>query len=387
MKKEKLIYFVLPILLFLVTPFVQVYSDLDKAEFFNVKTLPPITNTIASAIRWGVVILGCMISLLSLTTNTKNVTKSLIFFSLFYFVQLLYAIVDGFEVDRFFLLTITSFLFPFYLSLCFVKYKNSLLRIFNLLIFGFIILGLVLNGHLVLAGQRFLGFSNNSNLFGFTAIFWLLIVLVNLSSSNSDKKLSWINFLLLSIVILLSGSRNAMIGYVVLNLFYFRNFIKQFLVAITLGAIVFMILNNYIDLSFVTTRLLNVENSISDSGRTIFWNKAFFHINHNLFGGNGMDANIRLIDTGNMHNVYIRFLLNMGLMFTLLSLFQLFLSIFNIFKKRNVLSYLLLGFMFSYLLINFGEDFMVGIGNSAYIYVLYVYGFINYNLIDNDTSR
>ena len=287
MKIDKIIFFLLPTLLFLITPFVQIYTDENKADLFGINILPQIVNTISDFIRWIVLFIGCIVAIFIIQKGKYKISKSILFFSLFYFFQLLYAIFDANDIGLFFFLTIISLLFPLYLSVSLLKYKESLLKIFNYIIFCFIILGIFLNGHLIFSGARYLGFSNNANLFGFSALFWLLIVLINFSNITSNKKLCWINFILLTILIIFSGSRNAMVGYIVLTSFYFRNYLRQLFGSVVFMIILLLIINSYIDLSFVTDRFLNIKNSVSDSGRDEFWNKAIYYISNNLLWGNG----------------------------------------------------------------------------------------------------
>src|SRR5690606_26599131 len=120
--------------------------------------------------------------------------------------------------------------------------------------------------------------------------------------------------------------------------------------------------------------------SAADSGRQEIWDRATYMINNNLLWGNGMNANYEIASAGNMHNVYIRFLLNMGLVFTVLSLLMYLMSMIAAVISQRYVPLLLPGYLFVYALMNVGEDFFVGLGSSAFIYMLFIYGFINYYL-------
>src|SRR5690606_38123341 len=119
-------------------------------------------------------------------------SKAIIFFSLFYLVQLLYALIDGFEYERFFLLTFYSFFITIYLSITFYKYSKLLLNSFVIIIGLFLILSISLNGHLIFLGRRFLGFANNPNLYGITALFWLAILFLKIQEKDRYRGLSYV---------------------------------------------------------------------------------------------------------------------------------------------------------------------------------------------------
>jgi hypothetical protein len=93
--------------------------------------------------------------------------------------------------------------------------------------------------------------------------------------------------------------------------------------------------------------------------------------------GYGMNAPLELIDTGNIHNCYVRFLLTMGYPFTILTLLCLLILILFVAKDKKVPKPLV-GFLFGYILANYGEDFFVGVGSSMFIYVVMTIGLISF---------
>lgn len=378
---RKFLYFYLVIILFLVAPFTLSYTDVDKGELFHAKVLPSIVATICSIIRW--IILGIMAvnSLFLLQKNLHHISKPVIFLFAFYVVQLVYATVDGFDIPRFFLMSSFVLLIPLHISIAFRHYGKKLLKYFTYCMYFFIVFSLILNGNLVFSGQRFFGFINNSNLYAMTAVFWSVILFLRLKNNKENKNIFLYIFLVVLILtIILSGSRNGLIGILIVLLFNFHNKLKIFLIGVVLLIAAFYFLSNITDLHFVTDRLFNIENAASDSGREDVWSRAYAAISQNLYTGNGMNANNIFANTGNMHNCYIRFILNMGLIFTLIALIQYVLSIFYVLINRNKVPVVILAFLIAYTVANFGEDYFVGLGSSMFIYIMILYGLINYYL-------
>lgn len=377
--KNKILYFYLVIILFIVTPFTLSYTDTDNAEILNAVVLPPFIASLSSIIRWFIIGIMALNALFIMNKNIKNISKPILFLALFYGVQLVYALVDGFDVGRFFLMSALSILIPLHLSISFKYFGKKLINIFTYCIFAFIIFSLLLNGNLALAGQRFFGFINNSNLYAMTAVFWAVIFVLKLKQDKGKKNLAVNIFLILLILtIILSGSRNGLIGIILVLALSFYNKIKNVIGFLLIFSVAFLILNNFVNLSFVEERLFNISNSVKDSGRDEIWRTAYIAISQNLYTGNGMNANIVISETGNMHNSYIRFVLNMGLVFTILSLLQYLISLYYIFLNRSKIQLVILAFLIAYTLANFGEDYFVGLGSSMFIYVLMIYGLVNY---------
>ena len=136
------------------------------------------------------------------------------------------------------------------------------------------------------------------------------------------------------------------------------------------------ILSSFTNLDFILNRFNNISQSAKESGRKEIWDKAF-QVNKMNPLGNGMNAPLELIDTGNIHNCYVRFLLTMGYPFTILTLLCLLILILFVAKDKKVPKPLV-GFLFGYILANYGEDFFVGVGSSMFIYVVMTIGLISF---------
>ena len=364
-------------LLFLITPFVMSTADEDTAMLLNASYLPSFVPTITSALRWGIMGILLVVFFYNFQKGQIRLSNSVFFLILFYALQLAYALVDGEDYSRFFALTALSFVVPPVLGL--VIQKKILLKFFAYCILFFLFISYVLNGHMILSGQRFIGFMTNANTMGISTVFWLVILLIARKAEAIRTKFFIVMLCLVLITMFVTGSRNAFVGiFLILFIYYLKHRTK--LITVFAAIIpVFFALSLFIDISFLTDRFINVSNAVEDSGRREVWENATFMIDTNLWWGNGM-ANEEILRMGNMHNVYIRFLLNMGLIFTVLSLVMYMLSIVTVVSSKRFVPLLLPGYLFVYALMNLGEDFFVGLGSSAFIYMLFIYGFINYYL-------
>lgn len=370
----------LVIALFAVAPFVMSVSDSEMTELVSARTLPPIISTGASVIRWA--ILGILVGIGLIYLKVKKVFKistPVYLLSLFYLVQFVYAVVDGNDYFRFLALSILSLLIPPVIGDA-IRQNRRITKSFVYCIAFFLFLSLLLNGHLILSGQRFFGFIDNPNAYGISTVFWLVILIVVNQYYNFDKRLFYILAGAIFLTMLFSGSRNAMVGILLIFILQYYNKLRSLAGSLIMLILLFTVVSYFIDLSFVLGRFENLSGAAADSGREDVWKRAYFAISNNFWWGNGMNANMVIAGTGNMHNCYIRFVLNMGIFFTVLALLMYFLSILSIFANKRKVPLILTGYLVIYALMNVGEDYFVGIGSSAFIYMLFIYGFINYYL-------
>jgi len=329
-------------------------------------------------LRWIILGILFIIALFKFKQDKKylKISTPVYLLSCFYLIQFLIALIYGVDYIRFFLMTILCLFIPPVIGKAIEK-DRQIIKYFIYSITFFIGLSVVLNGHLVFSRQRFFGFMNNANIYGISTVFWMVILLIADKYKLVNKSLFWLLFIGIFLTMIFSGSRNAFIGaFIVIMINYYKQFNK---LALRIGLLfsVFFIASYFIDLSFLTDRYFDITNSISDSGRDVVWQRASYAIEQNLWFGNGMDANLRIANTGNMHNCYIRFVLNMGLFFTIHALTMYLLSISSVYTKKNV-PLILVGYLVAFALMNVGEDFFVGLGSSAFVYLLFIYGFINY---------
>jgi len=369
---------ILLIALILISPFIQSINDTDKADLFSINVLPPIVSQITGSIRW--IIFGCSVFLLfgSLKKYWVGIDKRYLLIFGFYAIQFLYAFATQVDVWRYVGLSVISLSIPFLTYVAITNNRAATLTYLQYSIYLVVSLSLITNIGMIATGMRFQGFSNNSNLFGITAVFWLTLLLIRDSKPKMEKINSFFVLVVL-LTLVLSGSRNAMFGAFIVLIFHFGSNLKSVLIPGLSFVISIFILVSIFDLHAITDRLLNFENAVEDSGRSVLWESVFPHIKMNLLWGNGMDSNMRLANSGNMHNCYIRYLLNMGLVFSLLSfMFYIIYIVTTILFKWNTIPRCLIGYLLAYTFWNIGEDFYVGIGSSIFIFFNVIIGLITF---------
>lgn len=370
------------LVLFLVAPFVMSFQNEELADRLYARMLPSIVTDLADLIRWISFTFLAIFAIIKLQSRTVlfSITLPVWFLGGFYFIQLLYALIDGTDILRFSLLTVLSIFIPPSISYMLVKRPKNL-QYFVYLILFFIVLSVLLNGHLIFSGIRFFGFMNNPNAYGISTVFWMVIILIAERNRVISRKVFLFVFILILITMLFSGSRNGMIGILFVVLLNYFTMAKRFASILLLSGLAVLLIAYLVDLSFVIERFLNIYDSFQDSGRTDIWQRAYYAIEQNIWWGNGMDANDRIANTGNMHNCYIRFVLNMGLLFTISAMLFYLGSIMSTLKYRKSIPLVLVAYLMSYAFMNIGEDLFVGIGSSAYIYILFIFGLINFYLV------
>jgi O-antigen ligase len=374
------------VLLFLVTPFVMSFDSSEVAELLSAKTLPTIVGDIASVIRWLLLLVLTLASITFISYRGSKISAPVFFMVLFYFAQFLYAMFDGNDYFRFFLLTILCLFIPPIIGEIF-KRDRQILSYFSWIILFFLLLSLFLNGSLILSGLRFFGFLGNPNTYGISCVFWLLVLFLAEREKLIGTKLLYLLATLIVTTVFFSGSRNGSFGVLLLLLIHFITDLKKILFFTILFCTLLFVLQFFLDLNFFLDRFSNLSGAAEDSGRQSIWDNASFMISQNPWWGNGMEATLQITGSGNMHNVYLRFILNMGVIFTVFVFLMYLMMLISTVAKRNTVSLILPGYLLIYALMNLGEDFFVGVGSAAFVYMLFVFGFINYYYFKDDTRR
>lgn len=360
--------------LFLVSPFIMSANDDDKASLLHIQLLPPMIAQITGYIRWSIFGITVLYFFLKFKSSFLEIDKSFLLISLFYFIQLIYALVSNTDVIRYLSLTVISATLPFFVYSAIRERGSQIVLYSKYIVIGLLILSIALNISMISSGFRFQGFLNNPNLYGMNAVFWITILLLPIPTT---KTVLFNIFIIIALVtIVLSGSRNALVCAIAVLIFFYRSDLKDiFLPLIILVGICYVTLL-YIELPEFTNRLLNIGEAVYDSGRYQLWERVFGFFEENILWGHGMDANMRLVGTGNMHNCYLRYVLNMGLIFTLLSFAFYIVYLGRIFLNIQRINGALIGFIVAFTFANFGEDFYVGIGSSLFCYFCIIIGFI-----------
>lgn len=368
--KRKIVSFLI-LILFLIAPFIQSDTS-DESQPDILLSVPPFISIIAFYFRWGLFIILGFFFIFYTKYLLKYITIYNLLFSLFYLLPFLYSLASFTDTARYSSLVLFAFTLPVVFTSQFHE-NNGFLKLenFQKVVFLFIVLSLVVSFGTVLAGLRFQGILGNANMYGISAVFWITLLQL-----NKKTKFNLILTIIIFITVVLSGSRGSLVACVVVIFFSYTKHVKKLIIGLVLLLLTLTILSNFVNLDFILNRFDNISNSAAESGRQDIWDKSFQYINLSPLG-NGMNAPMELVGTGNIHNSYVRFLLTMGYPFTIFTLFCFLLLMFFGWKDKNV-PRPLIGFLFGYALANYGEDFFVGIGSSMFIYVVMTIGLLSY---------
>lgn len=348
--------------------------------------LPTFVPLICKVIFW--VFLTFSVGLY-LTAKNKRLLFMHWLIVLFYFIPFMYAIASQTEILRYALLLLCFFSIPF--SVSFIIQRTSVKKILNtlniiiILVFG---LGLLLNISTFLNGQRFQGIFYNPNMYGFLCVFWLTILLID--DKTTKKKTFFFRTLLLVIILFtlfLSGSRTSFAAVLIVLLFTFYNRIKNIVLPVLLLSAIFYLVLDYFNLGEIVERYSTSGNLAQSSGRATYWNKVYNYLRLEPWWGYGMDAPDKLVNS-NIHNNYLRYLFTMGRFFTLFTLIPLVLFYGYICKKfLNKIPNSLIGFVLAYAVLNFGEDYFIGVTSTSSMSFAFVLGIMIYYIKSYNTNE
>jgi hypothetical protein len=368
--KNKFISFIV-LLLFIIAPFIQSNTS-DESQPDVLLNLPPIISVVAFYARWGIFIILALYLLITKQKISKYVTKYNVLFALFYLVPFLYSLVTFTDVGRYTSLFLLSIILPVAFTSQFQENKGYLnLDNFEKIVYLFVATSIVVSFNTTIFGLRFQGILGNANMYGISAVFWLALIQL-----CKKTKLNLILTIIIFITIILSGSRGSFLACIVVIFFSYATYIKKLLIGSVLAIIGFASISRFVNLEFIYGRFEGISNSASESGRQGLWDLAFRYIDKNPLG-NGMNAPLELIKSGNIHNCYVRFLLTMGYPFTIVTLCFFFILVILAVKDKKI-PRPLSGFLLGYAIANFGEDFFVGVGSSMFVYVIMAIGLLSY---------
>lgn len=352
--------------LFFVIPFVQTATISRFREFSDVSVLPDFVVTLAGTFRWVFIVTAFFFVVFSL----KKIPGKLFFFIyiiFFYLVQFLYSLVSFSELAVYTVLLVESVTIPVFVFFVLKDYGIRYRLLLHIILF-FILISIYLNFGTSSLGFRFIGFLNNPNLYGIIALFWLSILLISsYDTSRFERIIRQVLIILCIATIILTQSRNALIGLFVILIFtYFRDWTKWGLF-ICIFVFVIFFFNSFLSIYFDIDRLLDFEGAAFNSGRANFWENAIKYIRLDPLWGYGMDACEKLLNTGNVHNNYLRYLFTMGTVFSSVIFVSLYLFVVGLLRNRNDFPGSLLGFIISFIIANYGEDYFVGPGSASLV--------------------
>ena len=236
------------------------------------------------------------------------------------------------------------------------------------------------------SGGRYRGVFGNPNGLGiFCLLSFLFFFVVNHIYKNLFDRFQLILvYSIIMISLLMSGSRNAIIG--VLLFLFFQKFYKMnpflgFLVVLSVGYGAVLVENNLTTIisSLGLGGFFRIETLENGSGRYAAWFLAWNHIQENFFIGKGFDYDLyymrsnwdllsKMGHQGGVHNTFLSFWMNTGLIGLIIYLFAYFMTFLKA-AKQNPLAFPIL---FVVTFTAFFESWLVGSLNPHTIIFLMV---------------
>ncbi|MCW3082856.1 MAG: hypothetical protein JWP12_222 [Bacteroidetes bacterium] len=250
---------------------------------------------------------------------------------------------------------------------------------------------IVVSHNVAYSSGRYRGMLGNPNGLGLFCflVFLLFSVIKNVKPNLFDQRQVAFIYVVIVASMLLTGSRNSIVGvfvFVLFQRFYKINLFFGFLMAILFVFGVELVSSNLA--SIVTTLglgdFLRVKTLDDGSGRYVAWGFAWKHVQENFFIGRGfgydehyMRSNWDLLSKmghqGGIHNTFLTFWMDMGLVGLLIYLRSLILA-FAKAAKNTTLAYPI---MFVIMFTAFFESWLVGSLNPHTIIFLMILALIS----------
>lgn len=367
--------FVVFLMLAISTLVLSGYSSLEgtaRPRFY----LPNEIGKFASLVLYASYGVALVILVLWLVRCSFRISISLLFFPAMYLMPALYATADGADQYRYIALVVLYLAVPAAILYLFrhatVAQVLALGRRFAFLYLAVSFVFVFLNFGSV---SRLTGFQVNPNGFGFLVFFASVLFF------STRRRLSLADFVALFVIyglVAMTGSRTAMGSLLFLSYFQFfssSSFSKAKLVFIAIISIPIVL---FLFFEFFE-RSLTFATAFVDSGRDRFTDIAVPLIAQHPVLGLGADASYLFVETGNMHNSYLRLALMFGLPITVV--FLLVLTAFLMRVRFTRIDYPLIKVPFYAIPILFlGEDYAVGLGTPYFLYIcLFIALFVKSN--------
>ena len=299
---------------------------------------------------------------------------SYIYFGLGYVTLFLISIIYLEDIERYFLLAITTLLVPNAVKIFFGQGKLKIYT--DGLVLGaliYVLTSLAIGFFNFNPDGRFSGYMSNPNAFALSTTICLLILLYFLDRGAIFKSLAVAICLYL---IYISGSRASTYGSLLAVAVWLWFQLKSKFSPVALLAIILIIFTpTIIALTWLEIedlgRAFQTKEVFSDSGRDIIYAQAIDLISRNQLTGYGMSAHEDLLGTGNVHSSYLRIFFMVGLpagiIFFTLYFIGLFRAYLNSPQRGIWRPYALI---LPLLLI--GEDYIVGVGSFYFLSFLLI---------------
>jgi O-antigen ligase len=254
------------------------------------------------------------------------------------------------------------------IGLMFLLQKTHVKNVANFSIFAFFILifvSIVYSYLNISTHPRVAGIHNNPNLMGM----WLVSVLVIVLYFQKNVKRLAAVLLVVSIfiLVLLTGSRLSfgMLFLVLIPLAFKLKALPLFILSL-----VFIVLIFFMGTTELSFRAVDFDSAISDSGRVFIWLRALECIFSEPLFGHGMLGAQNCVDTGNVHNSYLRVAVMLGL--PLAIIFFVFFFTFLVYVLFSGVNVYIKSYFLGLPLAFFAEDYIAGIGSPFFPFFIFI---------------
>lgn len=364
----------LPVLFILISSFLgtaSIDNELRVAKYF---VFPEIISKISYFAYFLSVTILAFLGLLRVFKINKTLTP-ILFLVFSYFILVFWSLFTFSEQIRYLTIFFSILLCPVGLSYVIEridlnKFSKSIIVILSLLLF-FSVIYSILNYS---THPRVSGIHNNPNLMGMWLVSLLSIILY--LDKKIDKKIIFTFIAIVAFLVIFSGSRLAFGAlFIVLIPFLFKHK-ALFVSALLFVSIYFLLVGVNFDF-----RAVDMSSAVSDSGRIHIWSRAFTCISSEPLVGHGMLGAENCVNSGNVHNSYLRVSVMLGIPLALV-----FFSSFFAFLAKVMISPVSPYIKFYFLSLPallFAEDYIVGFASPFFPFLIFMLALYLFDLKQN----
>ena len=336
-------------------------------------SLPRILHDIAYVFYLILIILFCFFGIARVSKHWR-LFKPFFILVFSYFILLFWALVTANDYVRYFVIFLSVLLCP--IGLLYVIEETDF-KFFSKSVFYtfclFVFLSVVYSFLNYATHPRVSGIHNNPNLMGIWLISLLTVALYLKDYIN--RSVFFLFLVVVSVLIILTGSR---LAFAALFIMYTPIFLKfKFFSFLSLAFLIAYFLGNgnSLDMGF---RAIEIGSAVSDSGRSLIWDRAIECINTELLVGHGMGGAESCVKIGNVHNSYLRIAVMLGIPLAILFFLSYFFFLAKVLTTPvNVFIKLyFIGLPIAF----FAEDYLVGFASPFFPFFLFMLALLLFDL-------
>lgn len=312
--------------------------------------------------------------------NSSRIPVAIVLMAIPYTILLIWSIVTMSDIFRYLVLLVSILLCPIGIA-GIISYTNTrlLANLLSLLLLALLLISGVYSLLNFPTSPRVSGHLNNPNLMGIWIVSTLIVILV--FKNQIKPMVFWLYIILSIILVILTGSRLGFILTVIATLPLIKTYRKKIFLLLLFTTPFLFFLDQEINF-----RVFEVSDAVSDSGRSVFWQRAINCIQQQPLLGYGMEGQISCVGTGNVHNSYLRIAVMIGIPLAIVFYSLYYISIFRFYKtsKNYYIGVYFLILPFSL----FGEDYIAGFASPFFAFMVFIIAlYINDQKYNNPSRR